>query len=279
MSFVHLRYALFIFCVSIFISHQDISAKDLKSILTLNEVQSITDLLIPQATSTLDFKTGACPKSILKDDDLYFLHTINKSTGLPMYYVPKNLVDIRSRIKTLGNFLICMTETSATHLYQMSKDMKEVGLNLSAVSGYRSYSNQQSLYNIYAPTMNVGLYHRVAPAGHSEHQLGTTVDVSSEISSGVGFGFSPESIWLKENAHKYGFIVSYEEGHEDKTGYMYEPWHMRYVGTENAKLLRAGDYSLAYKPIYYKKTWMNILLGRLKDFTQNEDAKDVSIGG
>jgi D-alanyl-D-alanine carboxypeptidase len=263
-----------------------ISSKTKERILTLQDVQSITNLLVSKksntansASTTVEFKRGDCPKSQELEDDVYFLKTINKATGLPATYIPKQLVDLRPFIKTAGNVRICMTEPVAQSLYKMSEVMKKKGLSLMAVSGYRSQADQKSLYNLYALTMNKGKHHRVAPAGHSEHQLGTAVDVASEFKSGSGFAFSPESLWLKDNAHLYGFLISYEEGHEDKTGYIYEPWHIRYVGTENATLLRQGDYSLAYKPIYYKKSWMNNLLGRLKDYVGTQDVEDTSIGG
>jgi D-alanyl-D-alanine carboxypeptidase len=161
----------------------------------------------------------------------------------------------------------------------MSEAMKKEGLSLIVISGYRSQLDQKFLYDKYAPTMNKGLYHRVAPPGHSEHQLGTTIDVASEFKSGKNFALSDESVWLKNNGHNYGFLISYEEGHEYKTGYMYEPWHIRYVGIQNSTLLHKGDYSLAYKSIYYKKTFMNNLLGNLKDFVHTQDIKDESIGG
>jgi zinc D-Ala-D-Ala carboxypeptidase len=161
----------------------------------------------------------------------------------------------------------------------MSEAMNKESLSLVAVSGYRSQLDQKILYNKYASTMNNGTYDRVAPPGHSEHQLGTAVDVASEFKSGKNFAFSAESLWLKNNAHNYGFLISYEEGHEHKTGYMYEPWHIRYVGVENAILLNKGDYSLAYKPAYYKKTFMNNFLGLLKDYMQTQDVKTESVEG
>jgi LAS superfamily LD-carboxypeptidase LdcB len=231
------------------------------------------------STSRSVFKKGLCPQSYVQTDDVYVLQTINKVAGLPKSYIPKNLVDIRSHIGVSGGNLICLTDSVATSLYQMSQDMEKENLRLMVVSGYRSFNGQQLLYNAYAPVMNSGAYHRVAPAGHSEHQLGTTVDIASEFKSGTNFALTDESLWIKENAYKYGFITSYEEGTEEKTGYMYEPWHIRYVGIANATLLRKGNYSLAYKPMYYKKSWVNNLLGRLRDFIQVENSNDTSIGG
>ncbi len=257
----------------------DISLELKNRIRVLDEVNSITNLLFPPAvaSTTVAFKQGTCPaQSTLTADDAYFLQTINSATGLPTNYVPRQLVDIRPFIKTSGNGRVCMAKPAAEQLYLMSEEMEKKDLKLVVVSGYRSYKDQQSLFTINAPVMNKGVYDRVAPAGHSEHQLGTAVDIASEFQSGVNFSKSAECMWIKENAQKYGFLLSYEEGYEDRTGYMYEPWHLRYIGKQNAVVLRQVDYSLAFKPVYYRKNWMNTLLMRLKEHVGENDP---SIGG
>ncbi len=291
----HIIHILYVLCVVIFgvsthvYSQTMLSPEVQEKIRTLESLSSISSILtkpvvsIQTGTTSVRaprlFSKGLCPQSKGDQEDIYMLQPINKTTGVPKNYIPKNLVDIRSRIQTSGTTTLCVTEDTATALYAMSEDMKKEGLRLVVVSGYRSYTGQQNLFNIYAPVMNVGPYHRVAPPGHSEHQLGTTVDVASEFKSGVDFASTPESIWIQENGHKYGFVISYEQGHEEKTGYMYEPWHIRYVGVANAVLLRKGEYSLAYKPIYYKDSWINLFLGKLKDYVQFTQGRDVSIGG
>jgi D-alanyl-D-alanine carboxypeptidase len=224
------------------------------------------------------FNTENCPQSYTDDSEPYFLQPINPINGVPKAYVPKNLVDLKPYVKTSGNVSICVVKKVADAVYNMSKDMEKSGLTLMVVSGYRSYQDQQALFNIYAPQMNKGTYHRVAPAGHSEHQLGTTIDVASEFKSGTNFALSSESNWMKNNAHKYGFVISYDEGHEENTGYQFEPWHFRYVGPENALILRSVDYSLAYKPIYYKKTWIESLFSLLNIYAKSP-TEDVSFGG
>ncbi|MDD3663185.1 MAG: M15 family metallopeptidase, partial [Candidatus Pacebacteria bacterium] len=85
----------------------------------------------------------------------------------------------------------------------------------------------------------------IAKAGYSEHQLGTTIDLSGSsigyASTLTKFGGTPEDLWLNENAHKYGFVQSYPIGKEEVTGYMYEPWHYRYLGVEIAtKIKKSG---------------------------------------
>jgi LAS superfamily LD-carboxypeptidase LdcB len=292
-SFIKAQVIMFtcIGCAFFGFSHQtygqSVIPKDIQEkIRVLDSLPSLSSLFVKPSvvfsttTSTTSlFKKGICPQSPVNQDDVYMLQTINTVTGLPKAYVPKNLVNIATHIKTAGGVSICMTESSATQLYKMSQDMEKIGLQLVAISGYRSFEGQKKLFDIYAPIMNRGVYNRVAPPGHSEHQLGTTIDVASDIKSGPEFALTAESKWIETNAHKYGFIVSYDEGHEDKTGYMYEPWHLRYVGVSNATILKKGEYSLAYKPTYYKGSWINKLLGRLKDYIDIQEKNNISIGG
>lgn len=267
---------------SLDVQEKNITRESLNSVSTplakpMMSLQATTSSI---QTSTV-FEKGLCPEPTVSASqmEVHLLQPINKITGLHKNYIPKNLVDIRSHIETSGTTTLCVTEDTATALYIMSEDMKKVGLQLVVVSGYRSYAGQEKLFHTHAPTMNAGLYHRVAPAGHSEHQLGTTVDVASEFKSGTDFASTPESVWIQEHGYRYGFIISYEKGHEEKTGYIYEPWHIRYVGVANAVLLRNEGYSLAYDPIHYQDSWINLFLSKLKNYIQFTKSKDVSIGG
>jgi D-alanyl-D-alanine carboxypeptidase len=122
------------------------------------------------------------------------------------------------------------------------------GHRLAVVSSYRSFETQRNTYQYHVDTYGPEQASRVsARPGHSEHQLGTTVDFSS---ASVGhelveaFGATPEGRWLADHAHDYGFILSYPEGMEDVTGYSYEPWHFRWVGRETAAEVRASGLTL-----------------------------------
>ena len=105
-------------------------------------------------------------------------------------------------------------------------------LTLWNASGFRSYELQKSLYNRYSDRDGKEAADRYsARPGHSEHQSGLAIDLN-EISS--SFKDTDEGRWVAENCHKYGFILRYPEGKEAQTGYMYEPWHIRYVGVDTA---------------------------------------------
>lgn len=115
-------------------------------------------------------------------------------------------------------------------------------MSLSIVSGYRSYSTQEATYNRFVNRdgqEKADTYS--ARPGHSEHQTGLAFDINY---AGDSFGSTPEAAWLAENCWKYGFIIRYPEGKESITGYKYEPWHIRYLGDENAKKVYESGLTL-----------------------------------
>ena len=135
-----------------------------------------------------------------------------------------------------------MREDAAAALEALFAAAKsEAGYSLSSVSGYRSYAKQATIYQRKKAT--TGSVEKadalVARAGTSEHQLGMAMDIAKKGSSNLnaGFGKTKEGKWVYENCHRFGFIVRYLEGFEDVTGYSYEPWHIRYVGEEQAKAI------------------------------------------
>lgn len=139
-----------------------------------------------------------------------------------------------------------MDKEAAKALEEIFKAAKLEGIILKGVSAYRSYTRQTELYN--AAISKYGEDQKgVAKPGHSEHQTGLTIDVSS---SSVGydvvqsFGDTIEGKWLATNCHKYGFIIRYPRGKESITKYMYEPWHIRYVGEELATYLHSNNLVL-----------------------------------
>lgn len=116
------------------------------------------------------------------------------------------------------------------------------GITLFVNSSYRSYQDQEALYNSYAWERGTEAADEVSSRpGHSEHQTGLTFDVNTTENSFAG---TPEANWLAEHCAEYGFIIRYPEGKEDKTGYMYEPWHIRYLGKEKAKAVTESGLCL-----------------------------------
>ena len=116
-------------------------------------------------------------------------------------------------------------------------------------SAYRSYTLQKALYKLYVQEQGKAVADtRSARPGYSEHQTGLAVDLepldrTCEVQS--CFGQTDEGQWLAAHAHTFGFIIRYTEGHEKTTGYMYEPWHIRYVGKDLATKVHAkGNQTL-----------------------------------
>ena len=118
-------------------------------------------------------------------------------------------------------------------LNEMIAAAREEGISLWLVSGFRSYNTQAAIYNNYVARDGVAAADRYsARAGHSEHQTGLAFDLNSLYQS---FGTTPEGQWLAACCWEYGFIIRYPEEKEEITGYMYEPWHVRYLGKETAQ--------------------------------------------
>lgn len=119
---------------------------------------------------------------------------------------------------------------------EMRLDCKEeLGVNLMVNSSYRPYKDQEEIYNEYKKVSLKYADSYAARPGHSEHQTGLAIDITSlEHPQVKEFKESEEYEWLKNNCHKYGFILRYPEGKEHITGYNTESWHFRYVGTEIA---------------------------------------------
>lgn len=137
-----------------------------------------------------------------------------------------------------------MRAKAAKALQKMHADASEAGVPFIIASAYRPYSMQVQLFDSYVARDGVEAAETYsARPGYSEHQTGLVADVDD----GTGclleacFGETPAGTWLAKHAAEYGFVIRCPEGKQDITGYIYEPWHLRYVGTEVAKDLQQND--------------------------------------
>ena len=122
---------------------------------------------------------------------------------------------------------------------------KQTKAHLMVNSAYRSYQDQAGTYK-----RNDKRY--VAHPGYSEHQTGLAVDATSlQHPEKWSFGKSKEGVWMRENCHKYGFILRYPEKQSHVMGYSYEPWHLRYVGVEVATRIHDEDITFDEYYAYY----------------------------
>ena len=122
---------------------------------------------------------------------------------------------------------------------EMYNDAKEKGFDLKVCSAFRSYDGQQQLFTNALNAYSEEYAHMYsAYPGRSEHHTGLAVDITSaSMDWGLKQDFAdyPDGQWLYEHCQDYGYILRYLKGKENITGYMYEPWHFRYVGKEAAK--------------------------------------------
>lgn len=121
-------------------------------------------------------------------------------------------------------------------LFDLLEEAKEDEVDLKVVSAFRSFDTQATLKSSYRVTYGSGANAFSADQGYSEHQLGTTVDFTTESvgSTFSGFDRTPAYAWLLDNAYRYGFILSYPKNNKY---YQYEPWHWRFVGKDLAREL------------------------------------------
>ena len=163
---------------------------------------------------------------------------VNKSFPLPEDYVPEDPYEPINGRDYCSN---CVTKETYKHFKEMQTDIEVLGLNIWIQSGYRSYNFQNGLYNNYvAKDGKAAADTYSARAGYSEHQTGLAFDLNTITTE---FADTPEGKWIHDNAYRYGFILRYPKGKENITGYMYEPWHLRYVGVDLAtKLYNNGDW-------------------------------------
>lgn len=134
--------------------------------------------------------------------------------------------------------------TALAKFQQLQRDAQAQGINISnSYSGYRSYQYQTQLYNNYVNQHGEEAANTFsAKPGFSEHQTGLTFDLKDFNGQLVEDPITSQ--WIKDNCAKYGFIVRYPEGKEDITGYIYEPWHLRYVGEEVANQIMNNNTTL-----------------------------------
>jgi D-alanyl-D-alanine carboxypeptidase len=162
---------------------------------------------------------------------------VNKQFALPQDYEPSDLV--------YPNLLFTFTEKSdrrkmrtvaARALESLFAAASKDKVQLAGVSAYRSYTTQKAVFNRYVKQdgLKKARTYSAIP-GTSEHETGLAIDVSGSNGKCAAedcFAGSKEAIWLGKHVAEYGFIIRYPQGKAKITGYNYEPWHLRYVGTE-----------------------------------------------
>lgn len=164
----------------------------------------------------------------------------NKSYFLPESFVPTNTYTKADGSAT-KQCSTCIDKTAYQAYKDMDADAAALGLNLYISSGFRSFITQSNIYNRNVKNNGQAKADTYsARPGSSEHQTGLAFDLNT---IDAAFGRSAEGKWVNQNCYKYGFVIRYPDGKTDETGYIYESWHLRYVGTDlSYKLYNNGDW-------------------------------------
>jgi len=169
-------------------------------------------------------------KFIDNPDSLLVL--VNKNNQLSSSFIPDNLESISLNYANADKYL---KKEAKEQFEKLSGKAKDLGYRIIAVSAYRDYNYQNELFNYYVDEFDMDYaLNCSAKPGHSEHQTGLAVDVEGSNKDYDNFENSKEFLWMKDNAHNFGFILRYPKGKEHITGFKYEPWHYRYVGVDIA---------------------------------------------
>ena len=165
---------------------------------------------------------------------------VNKQNPLTKDYEPEELYEIHEPMseKLDKSYINRLNLVALIGFKLMQHEALKEGYEFYIDSSYRTYEYQERIFNQNA--LDNGIEHAksfVALPGTSEHQTGLAIDIVISKAKELQETFddeSPEAIWLFNNAHRFGYILRYPKGKSDITGYSYEPWHFRFVGTELA---------------------------------------------
>lgn len=222
---------------------------------TSTATHTVTHTPTPAATAT-PTPAPICTDRIPSEDDLLVI--VNFAYGLSPDFEPSDLVALEDYFpfEVTKGYPNQIRAIVIEPLQKMINDMQAAGLQPQIISGYRSFYSQNIAFQKWVDREPERAAQLSARPGHSEHQLGTTVDFGSPVlyqyvegadetlEFHTYFYKTPEGVWLIENAHNYGFTLSYPREAQGVTGFYYEPWHYRYVGVEMATFLKENSISL-----------------------------------
>ena len=210
----------------------------------LNTVEHTDSNIISEGSQITNEIKNSEKKLDLKKDILL----VNKDNIIGKNYSPKKLkVPNVKFISYADPNVKSLDEEAAYALEELFKGASKENITLLAVSGYRSYSYQNMLYNNKVNTSGkIEADKYVSKPGASEHQTGLAMDILSSEYSKLDEGFAKTKAykWLKENCSNYGFIIRYPKGKENITKYNFEPWHIRYVGSSHSKEITNKNLTL-----------------------------------
>lgn len=166
-----------------------------------------------------------------RTDDLSLYYLIDKKHAVGSDYVPRDLIPVKgNELWNVSRNDLSLRPEAYAALEDLSRAALNDGIKLLVSSTYRSYQYQEGLFNRYVKQDGLELAERYsARPGTSQHQLGVAIDFGSITDD---WGDTKMGKWVYDHAADFGWSLSFPQGYEDVTGYMWECWHFRYIGKE-----------------------------------------------
>lgn len=219
--------------------------KNLKEYINLfNKESNLTKIVsLVNVGANNNFYTNTKKTDINKKE----LMLTNKFNYLDDTYDSKDMISVSNRYSYGENQML--TSDTFDAFKRMFDDAKKEDITLIVNSSYRSYADQEEIYERYKKNKGEEYADSIAArAGYSEHQTGYAIDLITYGATSSTFEETDAFMWLQNNAYKYGFILRYPKDKEYLTGYSYESWHYRYVGTNAAKYIH--DNNITFDEYY-----------------------------
>lgn len=203
-----------------------------------------------------DLKNVLAEEKKYTQDDLPLYFLIDKKHFAPENYAPKNLKKlVPNNYYNINRSDLSLRPDVEENLKVMAKAAQEDGITLLVSSTYRSYDYQAKLFQRWVEIDGLKEAEREsARPGTSQHQLGSAIDFGSITNDFIN---TKQGKWLFNNAHKYGWSLSFPQEYEDITGYRYECWHYRFIGIPACKLQKKYFNNVQQYMLEFIDLWKN----------------------
>ena len=191
-----------------------------------------------------------------RSDDLSLLYLIDKKHNVGSEYVPKDLMPVKNNeLWNVSRNDLSLRPEAYEALEELSRAALNDGIKLMVSSTYRSYKYQEGLFNRYVKQDGLELAERYsARPGTSQHQLGVAIDFGSITDD---WGDTKMGQWVYNHAAEHGWSLSFPQGYEDVTGYMWECWHFRYIGKEACRFQKKWFSDIQQFMLEFINEWKN----------------------
>ena len=201
-----------------------------------NKLESYTNIVtIINTEANIDWFDNTKETDISKKE----LMLVNRLYGLSKDYEPDDIIDVPSQYAYTG---VKISNSIMDNIVALIDAASDEGYTFVLADGYRSYSEQESIFERYKNAYGYSEADRIAArAGHSEYQTGISFTIVPLYKEYDKPKESLEYKWLSDNAYRYGFIFRFPEDKIDITGFEASTWRLRYVGSEAANIIKSEN--------------------------------------